>query len=185
MQGIYGHDGNQKLGRQVSITSRQAGTTCPGASTECKTFCYAKKGMFLRFGLQKKYGESTINIPKKIRPMFRFNVSGDFDTIESIDWAVDLVNKYPNTKFWAYTRSWNTPLKDKLEELRALPNMQLFASVDATMPTPPKNWRIAYVETDARFTGMECLEQNGKMPDCQSCGYCFNKPKGNVKFKMH
>jgi hypothetical protein len=183
--GTYSPKGNTKLGERVGVVNRQAGTTCPGASTECELFCYAKKGNFLRFGLQRKYGEAILKLPGKLPNFVRIHASGDFDTIEYIEFWIDKAKKNPETKFWAYTRSWNVPeLVDSLEVLRAQPNVQLFASVDPSMPNPP-NWRIAYVESDTRFTGMECLEQNGKMSDCKSCGYCFNKTKGNVKFLMH
>lgn len=184
--GTYNPDGNDKLGTRVGVVNRQAGTTCPGASKECEAFCYAKKGNYHRFGLQRKYGEGTLNIPAKLRPIVRIHASGDFETVEYIEYWIQTVRKHPDTKFWAYTRSWNVPsLLPSLETLRSEPNIQLFASTDTSMPNPPADWRIAYVETDTRFTGMECLEQNGKMPDCKACGYCFRKPKGNVKFLMH
>lgn len=183
--GTYSPKGNTKLGK-LGVINRQAGTTCPGASQACELFCYAKKGNFLRFGLQKRYGESTLNIPAKLPAAVRIHASGDFDTVEYIEFWIERVQLSPGTKFWAYTRSWDVPsLLPSLEVLRAQPNVQLFASTDSSMPTPPENWRVAYVETDTRFTGMECLEQNGKMPDCKACGYCFRKPKGNVKFLMH
>ena len=118
---------------------------------------------------------------------FRIHVSGDFDSAAYIDKWTQIVERCPDTKFWAYTRSWRIPeLLPSLNQLRDLPNMQLFASTDPTIPEPPPlNWRVAYLETDARYTGMVCLEQNGKMPDCKACGYCYLKPRGNVSFKIH
>jgi len=183
--GMYTNKGNSKLGK-IGVVNREAGTTCPGASTECSTFCYAKKGMFVRFGIQAKYAASTMKLPAKYTPMVRIHASGDFDTVEYIEFWISEVRAHPDTKFWAYTRSWVIPeLLPALERLRTMPNMQLFASTDPSMPVPPEGWRIAYLETDTRFRGMECLEQNGEMPDCKTCGYCFAKPAGNVKFLMH
>ena len=183
--GMYNPNGNRKLGR-LGTVNREAGATCPGASSECLTFCYAKKGLFKTYGIQAKYAASVLTLPTKYTPAVRIHASGDFDTVEYIEFWIGEVQRHPDTKFWAYTRSWNVAeLLPALELLRAEPNMQLFASTDMSMPEPPAHWRVAYVETDTRFRGMECLEQNGKMPDCKTCGYCFAKPKGNVKFLMH
>jgi hypothetical protein len=201
--GTYGHNGNPKVGTGVSIVNREAGVTCPGASTWC-VFCYAKHGNFQRFGLQNKFATTVLKIPVNIRELFRWHVSGDFDSIEYIRMAIDLMTAHPDTNFWAYTRSWDVPdLLPELERMRALPNMQLFASVDPDMPEPPTSWRVAFPETDDRFTGVLCLEQacskacpedctgNVKrghvsiMPDCKACTYCWRKPAGNVRWKLH
>ena len=122
----------------------------------------------------------------------------------NIHFAIDVVRNNPDTKFWAYTRSWNVPeLLPHLETLRAMPNMQLFASCDTTMPMPPEDWRVGYIIGDDRFRGMPCLEQAcskecptdcagnpkkghvSKLPDCKTCGYCPIKTRGNVGFKLH
>ena len=208
--GTYGHNGNDKVGKHVSIINREAGETCPGASDFCVE-CYAKKGNFKRFNLQSKFAAGTINLPSKLRELFRWHVSGDFDTVEYIHFAIEVVRNHPDPHFWAYTRSWynpdtdqfNTELLPHLETLRALPNMQLFASCDTTMPLPPADWRVGYIIGDDRFRGMPCLEQAcskecptdcvgnprkghvSKMPDCETCGYCPIKTRGNVGFYLH
>ena len=136
----------------------------------------------------------------------RIHVSGDFYSEEYIQNWIDIVNGCPSVQFYAYTRSWNTPMLGKLEELRALPNIQLLASVDQTMPMPPIGWRVAYMATDSRFRGMRCLVQQhsklcapncdgkkhktgpthiGKLPDCKACGACFIKTLGNIEFAIH
>ncbi len=183
--GTYGHNGNGKLGKGVSTVNREAGVTCPGKSDFCVD-CYAMKGNFQRFKLQAKFAQGTINLPSKLRDLFRWHVSGDFDSVEYIHFAIEVVRANPDTKFWAYTRSWNVAeLLPHLEILRALPNMQLFASCDTTMPMPPEDWRVGYIVGDDRFRGMTCLEQIGKMPDCRACGYCPIKTRGNVGFQLH
>ena len=207
--GTYGHNGNDKLGKGVSTINREAGETCPGKSEFCID-CYAMKGNFKRFNLQSKFAAGTINLPATLRDLFRWHVSGDFDSFEYIHFAIDVVRAHPNTNFWAYTRSWDVPeLLPHLETLRALPNMQLFASCDETMPLPPADWRVGYIIGDDRFRGMPCLEQScskecppdcdgtnkgtkqagkihvSKMPDCKTCGYCPIKTRGNVGFKLH
>ena len=201
--GTYGHNGNDKVGKHVSIINREAGATCPGESELCAG-CYAKKGNFKRFNLQAKFAAGTINLPKTLRDLFRWHVSGDFDTVEYIHFAIEVVRNNPDTRFWAYTRSWNVPeLLPHLEILRSIPNMQLFASCDTTMPMPPEDWRVGYIIGDDRFRGMPCLEQAcskecptdcvgnprkghvSKMPDCETCGYCPIKTRGNVGFYLH
>jgi hypothetical protein len=194
LTGTVGNKGNTKTGKQVTITMRQAGATCPGASPWCRELmpdgrprCYAEGKAYNRYSnLQQKYSTNPMEFPKRFHPQARIHVSGDFDSVEYIDLWIQKIQDNPSTNFWAYTRSWNVPyLLPKLEELRALPNMQLFASTDVSMPTPPAHWRVAYIVGDTRFRGMPCLEQTGKMPDCQTCGYCFNKPAGNVGFLEH
>jgi hypothetical protein len=199
--GLYSHVGNDKLGKKVSVINREAGATCPGESEFCLG-CYAKHGAFLMYGIQKKYHDGIISVPKKLRPLCRIHASGDFDTVEYIRDVVKWVNENPETTFWAYTRSWNVArLLPDLEILRALPNVQLFASVDTFMPSAPVGWRVAYIQGDTRYKGMVCLVQQhtadchtdckggkthvAKMKDCATCGYCFVKKVGNVEFIPH
>jgi len=61
----------------------------------------------------------------------------------------------------------------------------LFASTDITMPLPPEDWRVAFVESDPRATGIECREQNGLSDSCLNCRYCFAPNAGNVVFRVH
>ena len=85
-----------------------------------------------------------------------------------------------------YTRSWIVEdLLPALEQLRDIPNMQLFASVDNTMPLPPKGWRVAFIENDPRADGLLCNEQTNQKESCLSCGYCFEQNSGNVIFRVH
>ena len=202
--GTYSRRGNPKVGTHVSIVNREAGATCPGASPWCEA-CYAMHGNFKRFNLQARYAAADLVLPDNPRDLMRWHVSGDFDSIAYIEFCIDYMRAHTKTQFWAYTRSWNVAeLLPALEIMRALPNMQLFASVDPTMPEPPPGWRIAYLpEVDDRYTGMVCLEQVcsskcppdcnrqerqghvAKMPDCERCQYCFAKPKGNVGFLLH
>jgi len=183
--GLYSHVGNEKLGKGVSVINREAGATCPGKSDFCKG-CYAKKGAFARYSIQTKYAAGTINVPIKLRSLCRIHASGDFDTVAYIRDIVKWVEENPDTIFWAYTRSWSVKrLLPDLEILRALPNVQLFASVDSSMPDAPDGWRVAFIQGTDGYKGMTCLEQTGKMADCKACGYCFNKKSGNVEFKFH
>lgn len=193
--------GNGKTGKSVVTFSRAPGITCPGASTWCNALladgaCYADKAF-------KQYRQTntqwTVNASVNAAPELpkarkdgkqinlRIHVSGDFDTVAYIEsWTAALAER-PDVTAWAYTRSWRVEaLVDALEALRALPNMQLFASLDPTIEEmPPVGWRIAAIEGDTRVSGPICMEQTGKQADCASCGYCFKGQRNNVIFKAH
>lgn len=190
--------GNIKIGRipSFSLPSR---FTCPGASSWCLKKCYAARYERLRSKCRFAYSRNLMlswdprrfvktmlnRIPPKTR-YFRIHVSGDFYSAQYIQCWHKIVRQRPNTQFWAYTRSWSVKeLKPALERLRTLPNMHLFASVDSGMPNPPKHWRKAFLDIDARAQGLPCLHQNGKAKSCAECRYCFRPGKGNVVFKVH
>lgn len=192
--------GNSKIGANTPSFSLPAHSSCPGASDWCRKVCYAAR-ITSRFPNARSAYERNMNlrhdsrfvnamvdrILKAKRPEFRIHVSGDFDKWEYIqDWWT-IVNRCCDVTFWAYTRSWTQPeLRAWLEDLRELPNMQLFASIDTTIEQmPPEGWRVAYIDEDPRFRGMVCLEQVGKMKDCTACGYCQRKRRGNVQFITH
>lgn len=185
--GLYNSNGNTKLGKGVGVVNRLPGATCPGASAWCARACYAKRGQTRM--QHPLYTTRYIELPNKLPAIVRFHASGDFDTTDYIDWSIDVVRRFPSTKFWAYTRSWTLPeLLPSLERLRSEPNIQLFASTDETMmQVPPVGWRIAYIQGDQRYAGIgaTCMEQTGKMPTCKSCSYCWRKARGHVEFITH
>jgi hypothetical protein len=119
--------------------------------------------------------------------VFRIHASGDFYSAPYTRKWIQIVQALPDVQFYTYTRSWRVEtIRPALEELRTLPNMQLFASIDATIEEPaPEGWRVAIIDPDQRYQGMQCLEQIGKAADCQACGYCFWKTSGNVVFQLH
>ena len=196
--------GNTKLGNIPSF-STLAHVTCPGASEWCRQVCYAQKLIIQYKNTASAYQRNT-DARNKLGwademvslingnhwPEFRIHVSGDFDSAVYILRWCHITYQCPDTIFWAYTRSWNQPeLLPALEMLRSLPNVQLFASIDPTMPNDiPEGWRVAFIDGDDRYKGMTCLEQRdpdskAKMPDCDACGYCQRKQRGNVRFIVH
>lgn len=146
----YGR-GNRKIGTGVYTYSRLAGAeygSCPGSSDECEAICYAKriKGPVLGIYAQNM-GDDVPELPSDAK-LLRIHVSGDFDTVEYIEeWITQLMRR-PDVTAWAYTRSWRVPaLLESLERLRALPNMQLFASMDPSIDEmPPRGWRRAWLD---------------------------------------
>ena len=81
---------------------------------------------------------------------------GDFYSAPYTRKWIQIVQALPDVQFYTNTRSWRVEtIRPALEELRALPNMQLFASMDATIIEPaPEGWRVTTIEPDQRYRGM-------------------------------
>lgn len=153
--------GNLKLGPNVLTYSRLPGKpkphggTCPGATSECISICYAfaiNDGSPV-WDVYKRNSETSEvpPIPEGTKLM-RWHVSGDFDTPKYIEeWTLRTIEN-PDTKFWGYTRAWRVnALVDSLEFLRARPNVQLFASMDSSDDLlPPEGWRRSWLSNDPR-----------------------------------
>lgn len=190
--------GNKKLGNIPNL-SMPSYISCPGKSEWCQKKCYAHKYEKLYPQCTPAYTKNMILskspdfvnsliaiIQKMGGPYFRIHPSGDFYNTEYIDKWFEVCQALPNTLFCCYTRSWMIPeLLSSLKKLKKLKNLQLFFSVDPTMPLPPEDGRIAFIETDKRANGITCLEQTGKRETCLKCGYCYKNTKKNVIFKIH
>jgi hypothetical protein len=211
--------GNLKLGFGVFTYSRLAGHpafteggTCPGATTECEAICYAKRiGGPVKQNYLRNLASDVPPIPEDCT-ILRIHVSGDFDSNQYIyNWTTRLLER-PDVTCWAYTRSWRVPsLLADLEDLRALPNVQLFASMDGShTDVPPTGWRRAWIDGDIRagvqsgthahhsdpeivrnsrtFDGtmsLVCPEETKHKANCLECGYCFEGKKNDVTFLRH
>lgn len=169
--------GNSKLGFGVTTYSRISGDpttrhvsgmgldtlahpegTCPGATKECSAICYATRitGDLIEYVYRRNGGPDVPPIPDETQ-ILRIHVSGDFDSpVYIVNWIKRLRDR-PDVTCWAYTRSWRVPeLLPFLEVLRALPNVQLFASMDPSCEdVPPDGWRRAWIWRD---------EPNGEWP---------------------
>lgn len=189
----YGY-GNKKIGPSVYTYSRLPGRgvvkgTCPGSTVGCEAICYAKRiaGPVRSIHSDNSERDDVPPIPDACR-LLRIHVSGDFDTVAYVDAWVSRLEARPDVTAWAYTRSWRVPsLVPALERLRALPNMQLFASMDDTTPEdPPDGWRVAWIAGDRRIDkAIQCPEQTGDKSSCEACGYCLVGRKGGVVFARH
>lgn len=180
--------GNLKIGRNVVTYSKVAVDTCPGASDWCKKNCYAQRIAGLVLGVYQLNTANGSNVPDlpSGTTLVRIHVSGDFDSFDYVEkWRL-IAEAHPETQFWAYTRSWRTELLPELEKFRKLPNVQLFASTDESIPeNPPVGWRVAWIDGDPRAKGMKCPEELGTKQDCEQCKYCFMGKKGDVIFLRH
>lgn len=191
--------GNRKVGRVLTF-SLPSGITCPGSSPWCRANCYALRLERLRPHCRQAYLRNLVlsldwntfterileSLPSDAR-FIRLHVGGDFHGPAYIEAWQTICDARPKVRFWCYTRSWRLPhLRPALESLRRKRNIQLFASVDPTIPEcPPPDWRIAYLHSDERKNGLPCPHQQHKADSCLECGYCFLKEQGNVVFTEH
>lgn len=190
--------GNSKLGPGVYTYSKMPGriASCPGSTDHCEAVCYAKRitnpWVLALWRANQERGSELPPLPDDAR-LVRGHVSGDFDSVEYIEAWAALAEARPEVSFWFYTRSFRVPeLLPALERLRALSNVQMWASMDADADPPPKGWRRAWLDSDPRATAVRiakyayetedgvvapvCPEESGTKPNCEACGYCFRAP---------
>jgi len=87
-------------------------------------------------------------IEMKKAEVVRWHSCGDFYSAEYADKWAKVAEACPTVIFYGYTRSWNVEeILPSLENLAALPNVQLWWSLDATMPQPPEG-HLAYMAMD-------------------------------------
>jgi hypothetical protein len=233
MEGVYTYSrlpgapgkhalGIGEIGKDVRVMmplSAMRGT-CPGATAECQAICYAARPVeaatcyenMLPFVTWQHNStrEDVPPIPDDCK-ILRIHVSGDFTSPSYIhNWFVRL-NERPDVRAFAYTRSWRVPeLLPHLEELRKLPNMQLFASMDkSTTELPPADWRRAWIADDERLdhcgtpevsvmrnhnvwnggervgVSFTCPEETGHKANCEECRYCIDGKRNDVTFLKH
>jgi hypothetical protein len=190
--------------------------TCPGATPECLEICYAARPVAENGPVFEMWQRNTVTdevppIPEDAT-MLRLHVSGDFDSAEYIlNWVRRLEDR-PDVTCWVYTKSWRvSDLLPYLEDLRALPNVQMFASMDkSNTRLPPKGWRRAWIDGDPRagrpllmrahgkdvvskhnlitFDGTPtyiCPEETKRRENCEQCGYCLRGERNDVTFLEH
>jgi hypothetical protein len=189
--------------------------TCPGASEECLAICYAARPVAEQGAVAAMWRQNTWHVDVPPIPedaqFLRLHVSGDFDTVDYIEAWIARLTERPDVTCWVYTKSWRVPaLLPGLERLRALPNVQVFASMDRSVKAlPPAGWRRAWIDGDARLTpylrhkdmprfegwrlqeapggstSYVCPEQTGHKANCIDCGYCLKGQRGDVTFREH
>ena len=196
--GVSLGEGNTKVG-EVFTFSLPSKITCPGASRWCRKNCYSYRLERIRPACRKAYANNLaliqdlekftttmIGVLPRIMSCFRIHVGGDFMNPGYVRAWQRICAAFPQTWFWGYTRSWVAQeLRAALDDLRSLPNVEVFASVDPNMTLPPKGWRVAFIDIDPRAKGIFCRHQTGFQESCLACEYCFRPRQGNVVFKTH
>lgn len=218
---------NTKLGKGIAGFSLPAVSTCPGRTALCEGICYATSGFFrfrnVRTSLQRSLDASgddgfatvisdEIGRRRSIKAV-RIHPAGDFYSTSYTRKWIEIVRNNPNTRFWAYTRSWRSAatsaagcegIHSALKELSELPNIELFASIDEESGRQPKAeastadavqevpevapiWlRTADVVdswTEVDSTYVQCPNLSNKDITCAKCTYCF-KPAGKRKVNV-
>lgn len=209
--------GNTKTGvsgkfySSIFVWNLPAVATCPGVSDWCLKHCYNADTRESKFPV-KEWSNNwwvSINHPDVLlnnivqqlsaaeKPCaVRLHSSGDFFSKQYIDLWINIASSASDVTFWTYTRSWiNEGLLQRLEVLRSLRNVEIFASWDVTMDyDPPARWRRSYVYTDpsAALThqgkdkkAFICPEQTGKVANCASCGFCMRRIDKDILFYFH
>ena len=135
---------NHKLGALIHSFSLPSIDTCPGATSFCRSLCYATKGHFLNTNVKTLYARNQIEshrrdfafrMAKEIRHGLirnvRIHVSGDLYSAAYVRKWSAIIRVCPSVKFFAYTRSWRDPaILPALQVMAALPNMALWYSED-------------------------------------------------------
>lgn len=112
---------NEKTGEFIVVD------TCPGAGA-CKVYCYAKKGGYIQYKdasmSQTRLLNYLVNDPEGFKQQFekelaaannsakkkgktvtiRWHDAGDFFSPEYLNLAYDIAKKFPDVKFYAYTK---------------------------------------------------------------------------------
>src|SRR5262249_48906495 len=99
------------------------------------------------------------------------HTSGDFYSAPYITMWAGLCDVHLEHSFYAYTRSWRVPeLQPALNQLRARPNMTLWASTDDTTGPGPQGWPEATIGHRSGY--VQCPEQTGRRAICSVGGLC-------------
>lgn len=190
--------GNRKLPKDTAIWNLPHRITCPGATKECLTYCYAKKaesGLYpqvlpfrynnLRLSKRENFAELVINKLKRMRVLnaVRIHESGDFYNQKYLDKWTQVAKAMPHIQFTFYTKSFH--LFD-FSEIRKLKNVTAFASIDPT--TPKVRLKKAEGWAHATVIAKHTQEPEGffKCPgSCKKCPHCYQPDAKSVAFEQH
>lgn len=178
--------GNHKLPRSTLIWNLPSGKSCPGCTSDCQKYCYAKKAEkcypqvlpfrnrnfrlskhpFFKLSLMK-------NMNRKKFHQVRIHESGDFYSQPYINCWYKVIKYQPSKIFYAYTKSFHLDFKTGKPE-----NFLLYASDDKYKFTNAELLRKGY---NGRAVVIEDKNYVRKMNeffcpgDCKICDMCYNK----------
>jgi len=191
--------GNRKLQDDIAIFNLPHRRTCPGATPECKKYCYAQKAERLykatlpyrelnfKTSKTKHFVKDVIaalsNIQHKVRAV-RIHESGDFYNQEYLNKWVEIAKAFPKIIFTAYTKS----LHLNFTEAKRLKNMVLFASIDPTTPKYMLDRNTLKYKATVIKPGQKIPRGYFECPgSCRNfnCTHCYHKKTKNVAFHQH
>lgn len=189
--------GNHKLPSDIAIWNLPRGTTCPGATEQCKKYCYAFKAerlykavpafrkRNLELSRRDDFPQLVIAKLRKMRTLraVRIHESGDFYNQEYLDKWVKVARACPKIIFTAYTKS----LHLDFTAFKKLPNTVLFASIDATTP------KFMLQKNRTRRKAIVIDRHAKEAPkgyflcpgSCKSCSHCYTRKCSSVAFRQH
>ena len=200
--GLYLSGGNVRM--NIPTWSLPAVDTCPGATENCKKYCYAKKAENIwgavrpsrdrnyQASLSPDFADKMVGLVDRAGSEYiRVHESGDFYSQSYLDKWFEVAMQLPSKKFLAYTQCFD------LDWSRAPPNFVLYWTVwDDTVDAPPSGL-IAFVEDDgsgkiepieherAAFNlAKRCIKGGDNNLTCEQCLWCYNG-RGDIVFKIH
>lgn len=190
---------NLKLAKDIPVFNLPEVKTCPFRTEFCEKYCYAKKATRLYQHTKEK---REYNFQASLKPDFVFRIiteiqkfnsskirlheSGDFYSIDYFQKWIEIINKFKNITFLAYTRNI------LLAEFKIPENFKLYFSVDPTTPEyfkdKIKGRPVAEIilKKDLVKGGVICYPKKFKTHNyCGSkCLYCWETGK-DIKFLLH
>lgn len=188
--------GNHKLPADTAIFNLPHMVTCPGATKECKSYCYANKAeklypdtlpfRYRNWELSKKdnFVDEVCKHLSRMRVLraVRIHESGDFYNQKYLDKWVEIAKRFPKIIFTAYTKS----LHLDFSAAKKLKNFVLFASID---PTTTKRMK----ELNTIRSKAVVVQKGEKVPrgyfecpgSCKSCDHCYKPRAKSVAFHKH
>lgn len=191
--------GNRKLPADIAIFNLPHMVTCPGATAECKKYCYAKKAEALykdslpfryrnwELAKSDKFVDEAVASLSRMRRLraVRIHESGDFFNQKYLDKWVEIAKKFPDVIFTAYTKSLHLDFK----KAKRLKNFVIFASMDPTTSETMKRGCKKNRLTSKAIV----IDKKAPAPknyflcpgSCKSCTHCYTPKAGSVAFHKH
>lgn len=189
--------GNHKLPNHTAIFDLPEIKTCPGATKECLSYCYAKKATKVykavapkrewnfQASMKDNFVSEICNEIQRMRGLVdvRLHSAGDFYNQAYVNKWTDIVKAFPKIRFTFYTKSFH--LYD-FSKLRKCKNVTAFASIDPTTPAT----RLPYAKGWKKATVIKKGDDNPKgyfvcPGSCKTCNHCYKGNTSNVAFHQH
>lgn len=196
--------GNKKLGAHVGNFSVLGGVTCPD-DAPCKKGCYMNALRAMRpivrnayadnarlLMIEHKYDEfvdaACFFIWENDFKMFRFDIDGDFFSLEYLNACCTIAKRNPTVSFMAFTKQF--AIAEKALALGIVPeNFNIvFSAWNEYKPNDVSAVPVAYYDDGEHpeLIPEKAFICPGNKSNCKKCGYCWKvKPGQAVILKKH
>lgn len=179
-------NGNTKLGKDVLVFDTLAILTCPNCS-DCRKKCYAKNQQTRYPAVYNSRLINTLLIKEKTlfayvlqqlerttKRIVRIHSSGDFFSQYEVDAWADIAKKFPNIRFYGYTKTrhiFDFSSIDKLENINIVDSLLEDGSINFGNPEyiaekRRKYPKISICPVTQKVKGAECMR------NCFECLTC-------------